>query len=296
MAILGLSGLINSSFVNNLQKSVEKKGLTSSSNSNNSALRDSLSIGLNSLPNAISNLNSGISTINFVDSQLEKLDGIAKKLQDVVNRASQSSSTDSLRKNLNIQFKKLVSDFKSVFDKSEFNGKDLLSKDDLSDIFKSIGLDPDISLSFHKLFNDFVTATSDSYLASGEIKGKRPIKYVDGSGNGQTVNYSSFLDTEVNINSRRKSLTVAEDVKALRNQIKKNREVLKNVNNAISDNISLVRDVGLGINRALNKITSSDSADTIAQKLRSEIIVNKKSALSQAENLLPIIVQNLITG
>jgi hypothetical protein len=302
VAILGIGGVLTTGFVQNLQKNVSKVFDGSSSSSSSSENESSvfgltLQRSVTGITNGIKNINTLIDAVGYVDQNLIDLKEIVDDMVSIVKRASQSNMSDSARRGQNIEFRKLITDFQQIVDNAEIQGSDALLKEDLEGIFKAVGIDTAVSKGFQQLFNDFITAGDENDLASPEIKGKRPIKLITGDSNESSVsyNYTSLFDSTTNIFTRRRAVTVLEDLTALQDQLATNREVIDVMQSALVDTIQILRDFGQGVLAVEDQIEESDTAYEVAMKLKMNIQVGKRQALAQAENILPVIVKNLLT-
>ncbi len=105
--------------------------------------------------------------------------------------------------------------------------------------------------------------------------------------------FSSLFALDANIRSRANAVRMNVDLKALKAQIKENLSALNTATDVVSKNLELARATGLAFLDASSTISSSSDAATVAASLREAIRANARQAISQAENLEPMIVAAL---
>jgi hypothetical protein len=120
------------------------------------------------------------------------------------------------------------------------------------------------------------------------------------SGNTQTAAFSSaarisnqfesIFDSERSIATRPGAYDMLNDLKALKSQLKKNLSAIDEARGVLEDNIKLVRVTGLAMLDLSSQIKSDATAAQVAQLLQEKIRSDAGAALSQAENLDPIMV------
>ena len=105
--------------------------------------------------------------------------------------------------------------------------------------------------------------------------------------------FQSLFSSDANIRSRPNAFRMSVDLKALRKQIDENLIALDDALKTLGKNLELARATGLAFLDASQTIGSAADASAVASALRSAIRNNAPQALSQAENLEPIIVAAL---
>lgn len=136
----------------------------------------------------------------------------------------------------------------------------------------------------------------------------RTISLVLGNGNGSTApattstyvavpyhstDYSSLFADERKLKNQGDGIYLFTDAKEFKRQIEKNIKAIDYALEIVQKNIDLVRGAGFAFLDEASQITSSDEAALIAQQLQTMIRQNAAAALSQAENLNPIVVASL---
>ena len=108
-----------------------------------------------------------------------------------------------------------------------------------------------------------------------------------------TIDYDQLFDSDQTINTRPDAERVLSDLKALKDQIDSNTEVLDSLKEALQENVELVRAAGKAFLNIADQLNSRDNAQTLAEKIRQAIRRNSYGALSQADNLNSIVVAAL---
>ncbi|RIL09900.1 MAG: hypothetical protein DCC75_05525 [Proteobacteria bacterium] len=119
--------------------------------------------------------------------------------------------------------------------------------------------------------------------------------------NSRSINNPSFSVTTTepeqllsgSVATRPDAYRTLTDLKALKKQIESNISALDNAKEAIEANIDIVRAAGLAFLELSDQIASEEDAEEVAFKLQRLIRKNASKALSQAENLEPIVVAAL---
>lgn len=103
----------------------------------------------------------------------------------------------------------------------------------------------------------------------------------------------TLFSSSRNIATRGEAFRMLTDLKALKNQITENIEMLDKATALIAKNIDLVRATGLAFLELSDQIGSDAKAEDVARDLRTRIRRNAPAALSQAQNLEAITVAAL---
>jgi len=178
MASKGIGSILTESFVNRfvgLSQGSNTK-VSAASSSSNASLSNGLRLGARLYGTAIQGLNSLISFINLSKSTLETLEKLTDKLINVTERATRIGTSSDARNTLDLEYRKLAGDFKTIVSSTKVGDKNLLNKEGLSKLFTVIGLDEKTSESIADLFAGFLTTTEDKFLASDTVRGGRPLK------------------------------------------------------------------------------------------------------------------------
>ncbi len=301
MARISLDSIVDSKFLNRFV------GLASGqSGSVSSALRgggdavsiaDGLRTGARLFSTSVQALNSVISVVGLTRSTLEELDGITDKLITVAKRASLSQTGAQTRNELDREYRRLGVEFRSIVDNADIGETEYLTVEGLSTLFTNVGLDKETSDSIADLFAQFVTPSADDVLASEEVQGSRPViipaTAFSGSVRTLTQEFESLFSSDANIKNRPNAYRILNDLTALKKQIAGNIAAADEALDIVGKNLELARQTGLAFLDLADRITSEEDATEVARSLRLEIRRNAGQALSQAENLEPLIVAAL---
>lgn len=135
------------------------------------ALSAGLRIGARTFATAVDGLNGAISFVNLSQKTLEDLSKITDKLIDVTKRATSIQTSADSRAKLEIEFKRLAGEFRRTVKNATTGDNEFLSKEGLTEVFQTIGLDEKSSSSIARIFSQFVTSSSDDSLASEKTAG-----------------------------------------------------------------------------------------------------------------------------
>ncbi|MBX7137485.1 MAG: hypothetical protein K1X83_05825 [Oligoflexia bacterium] len=185
MAKVSLDSVIDKSLINRF------RGLASGSGSSNAAksvtaalsgksgavtIADGLRTGARTFASAVQNINSSIGLVNVSRAVLTNLGELTDKMLALAERASQNGTGAGMRANLDREFKKLSHKFVKAVEDTKLGDRQLLTVEGLTQVFQTLGLDPDTSASIAEVFSQFTTPADDDSLASSKIKGYRPVK------------------------------------------------------------------------------------------------------------------------
>lgn len=104
---------------------------------------------------------------------------------------------------------------------------------------------------------------------------------------------SLFTGDNANIRTRPNAYRTLNDLKALKKQIGDNEKAIDFALNTMRKNVQLTREAGLAFLEIADQITSESKAEDVARRLHTEILGNASAALSQAENLEPLVLAAL---
>jgi hypothetical protein len=189
MARISLDTVISREFIGRLQglaSGSNSENLTAalSGNSTSVTISDGLRLGAKTYSTAVGSLNSTIALVNVARGDMLKLQELTEDMIGIVERATRASTGQQTRTKLDREFRALANEFVEVIDNAELSDQEYLTVEGLTDIFTSIGLDPEASSGIAAVFEQFMLADEDDTLASGEMKGSRPVPIPRGSFSG----------------------------------------------------------------------------------------------------------------
>ena len=281
--------------------------LTGSSASSNS-LSNGLRAGARTYGTAVQALNSVVSLVNLSQSTLEKLGDITDKAILLANTAVRPGTGVQQRLRLDREFQELGVEFEKVVANAKVGDRQYLTTEGLKELFTLTGLAPESVDSVAEVFSEFVTEDGGTALADEEIKGPKPVRiprsaYLKkkGATPAENVYYSkvaregeNIFDGTAKLTSPPDAYRLLNDLKALKKQITDNGEVLEGSKELLQQNIQITRAAGLGLLQIRDELTTEDTAESVAEKLRTYIRQNAAAALSQANNLTSIAAAALL--
>jgi len=113
------------------------------------------------------------------------------------------------------------------------------------------------------------------------------------TGRKRAKEISSLFASSTNISSREGAAIVLSDLKALKNQIKENRKIIKEVKGVVEQNIELARSTGMAMLDLSGAISDEAQAEAVAAEIRKAVRRGAPGALSQLGNLESVIVASL---
>lgn len=113
------------------------------------------------------------------------------------------------------------------------------------------------------------------------------------NGRKRAKEITSLFASSTNISSREGAAIVLSDLKALKNQIKENRKIIKEVRGVVEQNIELARSTGMAMLDLSSAISDDVEADAVAAEIRKAVRRGAPGALSQLGNLEAVIVASL---
>jgi len=105
--------------------------------------------------------------------------------------------------------------------------------------------------------------------------------------------FKSLFSSDANILTRANATRMKVDLKAMKEQIKKNLTAIDASLDSLQRNMDLARNAGLALIETTQTLTGKESSDTVAAIVREKIRKAAKGSLSEAENLEPMIIAAL---
>jgi len=178
MTKVSLNSIITEKFISKLAAAGEKISSAPSNplkGGSSVNLSGSLRLGAQTYATAVGALNNTLSIVNVAQATLEKLGEITDKMIEVTEKSAKRAVGPQGRRALDIEFRKLATDFKKIVEKAEIADKNFLSVEGLTELFISVGLDKETSSSIAEVFSRFMTPEDDTSLASEKVEGKKPL-------------------------------------------------------------------------------------------------------------------------
>jgi hypothetical protein len=297
MSVSNLTSVVSTGLISTISKAGGSSSSASSPTSSKSSEPISVTLqrGAQGCAASIQYLNGGISYLNIASEFTNKLLDVVDALDTVVSKASKGNIEPGDAKRYKEQFDKFSRAYDDLVKGAVVKGRDLLSIDDMSNVLKRGGLDPDkvdeLAVAFKKITsfsganvssNGAVTAGRDSFSVEKFYRAvtqatrdpEEPDQGDDGSG--------SF-----------NSIKVA--IKGLKKKVMDNLDALKTASDLVGKNMELVRATGFAFLNASNTTTSSDDPDVIASQLRNAIRSTARGSISEVHNLQAILSAGLLS-
>ena len=121
---------------------------------------------------AARSVNSAISSLNLAKDTLESLSSITSDLTALAERSAVRGVSNTQRSKLNARFERKTDEFRRVVDDAQIGPEDeddLLTKDGLTEVFDSLGLDSDRSEAVADLLSSFIAADRTNSLANERV-------------------------------------------------------------------------------------------------------------------------------
>ena len=161
---VSISSVITGSFIKQFDKASSKSSLKDALSGNTSNSVDyvtTLQSGASVYSKAIRTVSSVAGYVNLAVSNLTELGELTDKLIDIAEKATKATSSSTL-KNLNREFQSLAKEFNKIVKNAKYDDHEYLAKEDLEELFKSVGLDPDNARDLANIFDDFIIADKDN--------------------------------------------------------------------------------------------------------------------------------------
>ncbi|NBW39842.1 hypothetical protein EBR25_02445 [bacterium] len=242
---------------------------------------------------ALTGINFGVSFINFAQSDLESIQKLTREIIRSVEKTASPNSSRAERVEAQRTIDEHGAVIKDTIRNSYFGKKNYLEKDVLINIFEEIGLVADKSEPLQNAFDQLLTIGKDGALADLDIKG------VNSNLPREVGKPSSFHNDEPLFGGRRTitkaadAYAILDDLKAFDAQLTSNLNALNSLSEVLGQNSLLVRSTALAFIEIGKSINSETDAGDVARKLQGMILKDARAALSQAENLEPLIVATL---
>ena len=277
------SSISSSSSSDSLRKAIQGQ-------SDSTSISATLRTGARTYATAIQGLNSLVAFTNLSETSLEKLGDMTDKMINLADRAAKSSTGDTTRRSLEIEFRKLAHEFETTIENAEVGDQNYLTRDGLVELFGRMGLDEETSSSVAAHFEKFALVKRDDSLASEYNRGPRPVPIsVEVPGK----EFEELFDPARTLANRGNAVKLAVDLRELRSQITENLLTMDKAQEFLQENIDLVRATGLAMLELSDQVGSETDASKVARDLNQLIRAKAPGVLSQAENLDPITVATL---
>ncbi|MCB0331470.1 MAG: hypothetical protein KDD70_17485 [Bdellovibrionales bacterium] len=242
---------------------------------------------------ALTGINFGISFLNFARSDLEQVSSITDEMIRVVEDAASPSSSKNERLVAQRTLRELGSDVKEILRGAEVGERKYLTGEGIREVFSAIGLDPQKSRPTRQIFDKFIALDQDETLVDPGIKGSdSPIPKELGKPNTAQGSKDLFNGAR-SISKTADAYAILDDLKAFSSQVKNNIAVVDELAQKLGENALLVRTTALAFLEIEDSLTDEPQAADVARQLQRLILKDAKAALSQAENLEPIVVATL---
>jgi hypothetical protein len=244
-------------------------------------------------------LNVGISYVNVSRDFNRRLLSTVGKLEDLVSRAGKGNLTGATAKVMREEFEALAGNFRDTLKKSKIEGRDVLDPDNLVGVIAEAGLSPDKVSELQKAFSAMRSLTKSSTSADGESVSLPPTIPVDQfalalkrSVRDQNTDEAGAAAEEPEDISANFT-AVRDSLKKIRATLRDNLTALEETTDVLRQNLEITRAAGFAFLDTSRLIKGTESPEEIAERIRKQIQTAAPSALSQAQNLEPIMVAGL---
>jgi hypothetical protein len=242
---------------------------------------------------ALTGINFGISFLNFARSDLAQVGKLAEEMVGAVERAASRKGS----RNDRLQAQRVIQEngqaIKTILRGAEVGDREYLTGEGIKEVFSSIGLDPDRSRSLEDIFKNFVSLDKEENLIDPAIKGEdSPIPRELGKPKS-THSTGKLFDGSRSLTKAADAYAMLDDLKAFSAQVQQNLVVVDELAVVLEENAFLARSTAVAFLKIQDSIGSAPEASTVARRLERMIQRDARAALSQAENLEPMIVATL---
>jgi hypothetical protein len=296
-----LGSVINDSFITRLVGPLQRtqasgRGLAGQSGRGDvAALQQGLRQGAEQFVSTVDRLNRAASFVNIAQGTLGQLSAITDRLIDITEQAASSSLGRAERGALEREYDDVANGFKEILEQSKIGDNSIISKDGLSAILSPLGLDPEKITSLEVLFEQF-QVSDEGLLADEGVQGPEPSfvpQSAYGSGVQRKPQFESLFSNDTTIATRPGAYVVLNDLRALKEQLVTNIDVINDVQTVTFKNLELARAAGFGLLELSQEVSGSEDAVQIATELAAKIRARAGSSLSEVGTLDALVVSSL---
>jgi hypothetical protein len=294
MAITSLDRIINTTFLTKLSR-VAGGGSSGSSSSNaaptGQALYNSLRAGASNFAAGMQLLNSSASFVNISLDSNEKLLEMVNKMQAIATKANKGNVAASDARQYRREFDALASDFDKQIDLATDGELDFFDPTELEASLVRAGLDKKKVGELAVALKKFSSPAETTVASDGSVsQDGNPVPLAEFQRALKAAIFNEDEPTDDRSGFFRK---VKDELQDIQIKLQGNIKALKDTRQLIGDNMTLVRAAGFAFLDVSNEMTGTESAEQIAEQLRSRIRSTASSVLKQLNNLEPIMVAGL---
>ncbi|MCI5064671.1 hypothetical protein MRY87_02980 [bacterium] len=242
---------------------------------------------------ALTGINFGISFLNFARSDLQQVGKLTEKLTAVVEEAASRRGSRNDRLQAQRSIREIGNQVQDILQGAKVGDREYLTGKGIEEVFEAIGLGPSTSRTNKAVFEQFVSLDSDQSLIDPDIKGRDSfIPRELGKANPKQATASLF-DGSRALTKTADAYAFLDDLRAFSDQITTNLQVIDHLTEIASENALLTRSTAIAFLEIGDAIGSAPKATEVVRSLQRSILKDARAALSQAENLDPILAATL---
>lgn len=290
MTVTSLDKVIDTTFLTKLARLSGGKKTTQTKELSGQALYNSLRTGASNFAAGIQLLNGSATFINISLDSNERMLEMVTKMETIANKANKGNVTASEAAQYRRDFLDLNTKIEDLIKAATGGKENYFDTVAMEDVLVRAGLDKKKVSELATTLNKFQSPTETSVDSQGQVASDGnpvPIADIQRALKAAVVDPDDTDDKSGFFSKARKQL---QDVKR---KLETNIKALKDTTKLVGENIKLVRAAGFAFLDVSNAMTGSESADAIAEELRTRIRANAGPALSQTKNLEPIMVAGL---
>jgi hypothetical protein len=294
MAITSLDRIIDTNFLTKLSRvSGGSSGRSSSSNAPlaGQALYNSLRAGASNFAAGIQLLNGSATFLNISLDSHEKLLELTDKMQAIATKANKGNVSGSDARQYRMEFDALAEDFEAQIEKATSGETDFFDPTELEATLVRAGLEKkrvgELAVALRKLSSPAETTVSTDGSVSAD---GNPVPLAEFQ---KALKSAIFNEDDPSDDRSGFFRKVKDGLQDIQIKLQTNIKSLKSTAKLVGDNMTLVRAAGFAFLDVSNEMTGGESAEDIAEQLRSRIRSTAASVLAQSNNLEPIMVAGL---
>jgi hypothetical protein len=294
MSISSLEKVINPTFLTKLSRLSNQSSKSSSSANqppSGQALYNSLRSGASNFAAGIQLLAAGSTFVNISLDSNEKMLEMVQRMETMANKANKGNVSASEARQYRDEFLKIYDKFDKTIEAATEGENNFFDTVQMEDALVRAGLDKKKVSELAVALRKFQSPTETSVSSSGEVSSDgNPVPLAD----IQRALKSAVIDPDDPTDDRSGFFSkVRKELQDIRIKLETNVKALKGTTKLIEDNMTLVRAAGFAFLDVSNEMTGNESAEAIAEDLRSRIRTTAGSVLTQSKNLEPIMVAGL---
>ena len=297
MSVSNLTSVISSGLISTISKAsgASSSGRSASSAQSSEPISLTLQRGAQGFAASVQYLNGGISYLNIASEYTSKMLDVVDALDAIVSKAAKGNITPSDAKRYREQFDKYSRAYDDLVKGAVVKGRDLLSVDDMSNVLKRGGLDPEKVDELAAAFKKITSFSGANTQSNGSITPGRSLFAADKFYRAVSQATRDPEEPEQGDDGSGSFSSIKTAIKDIKQKVTDDIAALKSASELVGKNMELVRAAGFAFLNASRSSNGTQDPDVIVGQLRNTIRSTARGSLSEVHNLEAILSAGLLS-